>query len=147
MAGLRSPPPSVQPSENNRRRGRRPLHGLLFPGRFGRRPGDVHPEGNLNIQRFLFSLSLPRCAFVHVFWNVQIRAMQGCALCIFEQQKRRRSFSQKGLGTLLQVLNFLRIMMQVLQQYEHLCWHVYNGTHSLLSAVKCSCEIYILFHV
>lgn len=58
MAGLRSPPSSVQPTENNRHRRRRPLHGLLFPRRFGYRRGDVHPEGNLNIQRFLFSVCL-----------------------------------------------------------------------------------------
>lgn len=68
--------------------------------------------------------------------DVQIRAMQGCALCIFEQEKRQRSFSQKGLRNLLQVLNFLRIMMQVLQQYEHLCWHVYNGTGDFFSALS-----------
>lgn len=53
--------------------------------------------------------------------------MQGCALCIFEQEKKQRSLAQAGLCKLLQVLDFLRIMMQVLQQYEHLCWHVYNS--------------------
>lgn len=53
--------------------------------------------------------------------------MQGCALCIFEQEKRQRSLGQAGLSKLLQVLDFLRIMMQVLQQYEQLCWHVYNS--------------------
>lgn len=80
------------------------------------------------IHKDFCSLSALLCFRVCVCLDVQIRAMQGCALCIFEQEKRQRSFSQKGLCNLLQVLNFLRIMMQVLQQYEHLCWHVYNGT-------------------
>ncbi|TNM84887.1 hypothetical protein fugu_009065 [Takifugu bimaculatus] len=59
-------------------------------------------------------------------FTLKIRAMLGCALCMLEREKRRRGFSQMGLCNLLQVLSFLRIMMQVLQQHEHLCWHVYN---------------------
>lgn len=61
--------------------------------------------------------------------------MLGCALCMLEREKRHRGFSQTGLCNLLQVLNFLRIMMQVLQQHEHLCWHVYNG-EDLVSALS-----------
>ncbi|KAK9536651.1 hypothetical protein VZT92_006417 [Zoarces viviparus] len=59
---------------------------------------------------------------------MKIRAMQGCALCIFEQEKRHSVLSQKGLCKLLHVLNFIRIMMQALQQHEHLCWQIYNGS-------------------
>ncbi|XP_054482513.1 cilia- and flagella-associated protein 54-like [Anoplopoma fimbria] len=57
---------------------------------------------------------------------MKIRAMQGCALCIFETEKRNSVLSQKGLCKLLHVLNFIRIMMQALQQHEHLCWQIYN---------------------
>ncbi|XP_034406360.1 cilia- and flagella-associated protein 54 [Cyclopterus lumpus] len=59
---------------------------------------------------------------------MKIRAMQGCALCIFEQEKRHNVLSQKGLCKLLHVLNFIRIMMQALQQHEHLCWQIYNAS-------------------
>ncbi|XP_040907982.1 cilia- and flagella-associated protein 54-like [Toxotes jaculatrix] len=59
---------------------------------------------------------------------MKIRAMQGCALCIFEQEKRHSVLSQKGLCSLLRVLNFIRIMMQAFQQHEHLCWQIYNGS-------------------
>ncbi|XP_068572705.1 cilia- and flagella-associated protein 54 [Cebidichthys violaceus] len=59
---------------------------------------------------------------------MKIRAMQGCALCIFEQEKRHSVLRQKGLCKLLHVLNFIRIMMQALQQHEHLCWQIYNGS-------------------
>lgn len=66
--------------------------------------------------------------------------MLGCALCVVEREKRHRGLGQTGLANLLQVLSFLRIMMQVLQQHEHLCWHVYNGEDSasaLSEIVKC----------
>ncbi|KAF3840835.1 hypothetical protein F7725_006697 [Dissostichus mawsoni] len=59
---------------------------------------------------------------------MKIRAMHGCALCIFELEKRHSVLSQKGLCKLLDVLNFLRIMMQAVQQHEHLCWQLYNGS-------------------
>ncbi|KAK5858469.1 hypothetical protein PBY51_002606 [Eleginops maclovinus] len=59
---------------------------------------------------------------------MKIRAMQGCALCIFELEKRHCVLSQKGLRELLHVLNFLRIMMQAFQQHDHLCWLLYNGS-------------------
>lgn len=72
--------------------------------------------------------------------------MQGCALCIFEQEKRQRSLSQAGLSKLLQVLDFLRIMMQVLQQYEQLCWHVYNSK-DLFSTLSEITKMHILYVV
>ncbi|XP_037604654.1 cilia- and flagella-associated protein 54-like isoform X2 [Sebastes umbrosus] len=59
---------------------------------------------------------------------MKIHAMQGCALCIFEQEKRHSVLSQKGLCKLLRVLNFIRIMMQAFQQHEHVCWQIYNGS-------------------
>ncbi|XP_062414184.1 cilia- and flagella-associated protein 54-like [Pungitius pungitius] len=59
---------------------------------------------------------------------LKIRAMQGCALCIFEREKRHSALSHKGLCELLRVLNFIRIMMQSLQQQEHLCPQIYNGS-------------------
>ncbi|XP_026184047.1 cilia- and flagella-associated protein 54 isoform X2 [Mastacembelus armatus] len=59
---------------------------------------------------------------------MKVRAMQGCVLCIFEQEKRHSILSQKGLHKLLRVLNFIRIMMQAFQQHEHLCWQIYNGS-------------------
>ncbi|TNN63492.1 Cilia- and flagella-associated protein 54 [Liparis tanakae] len=66
---------------------------------------------------------------------MKIRAMHGCALCIFEQEKRHSVLSQKGLCKLLHVLNFIRILMQALQQHEHLCWQLYNA--SLLMYTVC----------
>ncbi|KAM9348845.1 cilia- and flagella-associated protein 54 [Symphorus nematophorus] len=59
---------------------------------------------------------------------MKVRAMQGCALCIFEQEKRHSVLSQKGLSELLHVLKFIRIMMQAFQQHEYLCWQIYNGS-------------------
>ncbi|XP_044078247.1 cilia- and flagella-associated protein 54-like [Siniperca chuatsi] len=61
-------------------------------------------------------------------FSMKIRAMYGCALCIFEQEKRHTVLSQKGLCKLLHVLNFIRIMMQAFQQHEQLCWQIYNGS-------------------
>ncbi|KAM8897416.1 cilia- and flagella-associated protein 54 isoform 3-T3 [Spinachia spinachia] len=59
---------------------------------------------------------------------LKIRAMQGCALCIFEREKRHSALSHKGLCELLRVLNFIRIMMQSLQQHEHLCQQIHDGS-------------------
>uniref|UniRef100_A0A8C9YFP3 Uncharacterized protein n=3 Tax=Sander lucioperca TaxID=283035 RepID=A0A8C9YFP3_SANLU len=61
-------------------------------------------------------------------FTMKVHAMQGCALCIFEQEKRHSILSQKGLCKLLHLLNFIRIMMQAFQQHEHLCWQIYNGS-------------------
>lgn len=52
--------------------------------------------------------------------------MQGCVLCIFELEKQH-VLRQSGLGELLRVLNFIRIMMQAFHQHEHLHWLLYNG--------------------
>ncbi|XP_051903084.1 cilia- and flagella-associated protein 54-like isoform X2 [Hippocampus zosterae] len=59
---------------------------------------------------------------------MKVRSMLGCALCIFELEKRPMVLSQKGLLKLLHVLNFVRIMMQAFHQSKHLCWIIYNGT-------------------
>ncbi|KAL7389232.1 hypothetical protein ABVT39_000211 [Epinephelus coioides] len=59
---------------------------------------------------------------------MKIRAMQGWALCIFEQEKKHSVLSQEGLCKLLDLLKFIRIMMQSFQQHEHLCWQIYNGS-------------------
>ncbi|XP_071316210.1 cilia- and flagella-associated protein 54 isoform X2 [Trachinotus anak] len=77
---------------------------------------------------------------------MKIRAMQGCALSIFELEKRHSVLSQKGLCKLLRVLNFIRIMMQAFQQHEHLCWQIYNGSLHIyticryLMAMNCSAQ-------
>ncbi|XP_054611224.1 cilia- and flagella-associated protein 54-like [Dunckerocampus dactyliophorus] len=61
-------------------------------------------------------------------FSLKVRSMLGCAVCIFELEKRPMVLSQKGLSKLLHVLNFIRIMMQAFQPHEHLCWQIYNGT-------------------
>ncbi|PWA23023.1 hypothetical protein CCH79_00001892 [Gambusia affinis] len=60
-------------------------------------------------------------------FTIKTRAMFGCAICIFEEEKKHNILSQKGLSILLKVLNFIRIMMQAFQQHEHLSWLIYNG--------------------
>ncbi|KAM9847036.1 cilia- and flagella-associated protein 54 [Aulostomus maculatus] len=78
--------------------------------------------------------------------GMKIRAMLGCALCIFELEKRHSVLSQKGLSKLLHVLNFIRILMQACQQHDHLCWHLYNGSLHIYSicrylmTVNCSAQ-------
>ncbi|XP_030602315.1 cilia- and flagella-associated protein 54 isoform X2 [Archocentrus centrarchus] len=77
---------------------------------------------------------------------MKVRAMQGCALCIFELERQHRFLSQKGLCKLLRVLNFMRTMMQAFQQHEHLYQQIYNGSLHIynicryLMAVKCSAQ-------
>ncbi|XP_073335740.1 cilia- and flagella-associated protein 54 [Pagrus major] len=61
-------------------------------------------------------------------FTMKIRAMQACALCIFEQEKKLNVLSQKSLCKLLHVLNFVRIMMQAFQGHENLYWQLYNGS-------------------
>ncbi|XP_041808606.1 cilia- and flagella-associated protein 54-like [Chelmon rostratus] len=67
---------------------------------------------------------------------MKVRAMLGCVLCIFEQEKRHSILSQKGLSKLLHVLKFIRIMMQAFQQHEHLCWQLYNGSLHIYSICR-----------
>ncbi|XP_041657541.1 cilia- and flagella-associated protein 54-like isoform X3 [Cheilinus undulatus] len=67
---------------------------------------------------------------------MKIHAMQGCALCIFEQEKKHSILSQKGLCKLLCVLNFYRIMMQAFQDHEHLCLQIYNGSIHIYSICR-----------
>ncbi|KAM3601812.1 uncharacterized protein V6R79_019265 [Siganus canaliculatus] len=59
---------------------------------------------------------------------MKVRAMQGCVLSIFEQEKKQSNLNQEGLSKLLNVLNFIRIMMQAFQQHERHCWRIYNGS-------------------
>ncbi|XP_036976615.1 cilia- and flagella-associated protein 54-like isoform X3 [Acanthopagrus latus] len=82
----------------------------------------------------------------HDIFAMKIRAMQGCALCIFEQEKKLSVLSQKGLCKLLHVLNFIRIMMQAFQGHENLYWQLYNGSLHIyticryLMTMKCSAQ-------
>ncbi|XP_032432607.1 cilia- and flagella-associated protein 54 [Xiphophorus hellerii] len=69
-------------------------------------------------------------------FTIKTRAMFGCAICIFEEEKKRSILSQKGLSTLLKVLNFIRIMMQAFQQHEHLSWLIYNGSLSIYNICR-----------
>uniref|UniRef100_A0AAQ5ZBU7 Fibronectin type-III domain-containing protein n=1 Tax=Amphiprion ocellaris TaxID=80972 RepID=A0AAQ5ZBU7_AMPOC len=79
-------------------------------------------------------------------FTMKILAMQGCALCIFEQEKKHDILSEKGLCKLLCVLNFIRIMMQAFQQHEHLYWQIYKGASHIyticrfLMMKKCSAQ-------
>ncbi|XP_039888994.1 cilia- and flagella-associated protein 54-like isoform X3 [Simochromis diagramma] len=77
---------------------------------------------------------------------MKVRAMQGCALCIFELERQHSFLSQKGLCKLLRVLNFMRTMMQAFQQHEHLYWQIYNGSLHIynvcryLMTMQCSAQ-------
>ncbi|XP_026016513.1 cilia- and flagella-associated protein 54-like [Astatotilapia calliptera] len=77
---------------------------------------------------------------------MKVRAMQGCALCIFELERQHSFLSQKGLCKLLCVLNFMRTMMQAFQQHEHLYWQIYNGSLHIynvcryLMTMQCSAQ-------
>ncbi|XP_029957087.1 cilia- and flagella-associated protein 54 [Salarias fasciatus] len=77
---------------------------------------------------------------------MKIRAMQGCALCIFEEEKKHSVLSQEGLQKLLRVLNFIRIMMQALQQNEAFYHTIYDGSVHIYSicrylmTMKCSAQ-------
>ncbi|XP_019219108.1 cilia- and flagella-associated protein 54 [Oreochromis niloticus] len=79
-------------------------------------------------------------------FSMKVRAMQGCALCIFELERQHRFLSQKGLCKLLRVLNFMRTMMQAFQQHEHLYWQIYNGSLHIynvcryLMTMQCSAQ-------
>ncbi|XP_015238280.1 PREDICTED: cilia- and flagella-associated protein 54 [Cyprinodon variegatus] len=61
-------------------------------------------------------------------FTMKTHAMIGCTKCIFEEEKKCSTLSQKGLCKLLKLLNFIRIMMQAFQQHEHLFWQIYNGS-------------------
>ncbi|XP_072231582.1 cilia- and flagella-associated protein 54 [Leuresthes tenuis] len=60
--------------------------------------------------------------------TMKVRAMLGCVLCVFEEEKKHKNLSRRGLDKLLRVLNFIRIMMQAFQQHDHLCWQIHNGS-------------------
>ncbi|KAK7926126.1 hypothetical protein WMY93_008436 [Mugilogobius chulae] len=59
---------------------------------------------------------------------MMIRALQGCALCTFQQVKGHHVLSPVCLYKLLHVLDLLRIIMQVFQHYDNLCWQMYNAS-------------------
>uniref|UniRef100_A0A3Q3H3G4 Uncharacterized protein n=2 Tax=Kryptolebias marmoratus TaxID=37003 RepID=A0A3Q3H3G4_KRYMA len=59
---------------------------------------------------------------------MKMRAMLGCALCVFEEERKCSILSEEGLCELLRVLNFIRIMMQAFQQHEHFSWLIYKGS-------------------
>ncbi|XP_016529392.1 cilia- and flagella-associated protein 54 isoform X1 [Poecilia formosa] len=69
-------------------------------------------------------------------FTIKTRAMFGCAICIFEEEKKHSILSQKGLSILLKALNFIRIMMQAFQQHEHLSWLIYNGSMSIYNICR-----------
>ncbi|KAF7649725.1 hypothetical protein LDENG_00136920, partial [Lucifuga dentata] len=78
--------------------------------------------------------------------SMKLRALQGCSLCVFEQEKSHSILSQEGLCKLLRVLDFIRIMMQAFQQHERLCWQLYNGSLQIynicrfLMTMNCSAQ-------
>ncbi|XP_069567775.1 cilia- and flagella-associated protein 54 [Brachyistius frenatus] len=74
---------------------------------------------------------------------MKMRAMKGCASCIFEEQKNHSVLSQTGLGILLRVLNFMRIMMQAFQQHEHLHVQLYDGASHIYNI---SCYLMTMNH-
>ncbi|KAJ0012130.1 hypothetical protein NQD34_013105, partial [Periophthalmus magnuspinnatus] len=59
---------------------------------------------------------------------MKIRALHGCVLCTFEQVKAHHDLTPEGLYKLLCVLDLIRIIMQVFQHYDSLCWQIYNGS-------------------
>ncbi|KAJ3589202.1 hypothetical protein NHX12_010049 [Muraenolepis orangiensis] len=60
--------------------------------------------------------------------RMKVRALQGCVQCVLEQEKAAGDLTQQGLGRLLHVLQLTRLMMQACQPYEHLSWHLHNGS-------------------
>ncbi|XP_028322438.1 cilia- and flagella-associated protein 54 isoform X3 [Gouania willdenowi] len=78
--------------------------------------------------------------------NLKIRSMQGCALCIFEEEKKLHTLSQRGLNKLLLVLNFIRIMMQAFQKHKDLYNYIYDGSAHIynicryLMTMKCGAQ-------
>ncbi|XP_036433426.1 cilia- and flagella-associated protein 54 [Colossoma macropomum] len=61
--------------------------------------------------------------------NLMFRALQGECLCTFHlERERSKRPSPSGLQKLLDILTFLRIMMQAILPHESLCWLLYNGS-------------------
>ncbi|CAL9685532.1 unnamed protein product [Knipowitschia caucasica] len=59
---------------------------------------------------------------------MMIRALNGCAMCTFEQVKAHRILSADNLYKLLSVLDTLQIIMQVFQHHNSLCWQIHNAS-------------------
>ncbi|MBN3311738.1 CFA54 protein, partial [Atractosteus spatula] len=62
--------------------------------------------------------------------KLTFRALQGHCLCSFqlERENEGRLQSQASVQKLLDILTFLRLMMQAVLSHEHLCWILYNGS-------------------
>uniref|UniRef100_A0A3B4AWK3 Uncharacterized protein n=1 Tax=Periophthalmus magnuspinnatus TaxID=409849 RepID=A0A3B4AWK3_9GOBI len=73
-----------------------------------------------------------------------IRALHGCVLCTFEQVKAHHDLTPEGLYKLLCVLDLIRIIMQVFQHYDSLCWQIYNGM--IFSSICCICLYEVSYH-
>ncbi|KAI1882318.1 hypothetical protein AGOR_G00249440 [Albula goreensis] len=61
--------------------------------------------------------------------GLTFRALQGLSLCSFLlEREREERWDQSRVQRLLDILHFLRIMMQAVLPYESLCWLLYNGS-------------------
>uniref|UniRef100_W5NE45 Cilia- and flagella-associated protein 54-like n=1 Tax=Lepisosteus oculatus TaxID=7918 RepID=W5NE45_LEPOC len=62
--------------------------------------------------------------------KLTFRALQGHCLCSFqlESENEGRLQSQASVQKLLDILAFLRLMMQAVLSHERLCWILYNGS-------------------
>uniref|UniRef100_A0A3B4D9J8 Cilia and flagella associated protein 54 n=1 Tax=Pygocentrus nattereri TaxID=42514 RepID=A0A3B4D9J8_PYGNA len=59
----------------------------------------------------------------------KFHALQGECLCTFHlERERSKRPDPSGLQKLLEILTFLRIMMQAILPHESLCWLLYNGS-------------------
>ncbi|XP_017572344.1 cilia- and flagella-associated protein 54 [Pygocentrus nattereri] len=61
--------------------------------------------------------------------KLMFHALQGECLCTFHlERERSKRPDPSGLQKLLEILTFLRIMMQAILPHESLCWLLYNGS-------------------
>ncbi|XP_019903314.2 cilia- and flagella-associated protein 54 isoform X2 [Esox lucius] len=61
--------------------------------------------------------------------RLTFRALQGVCLCAFQLEREKVSHpTQEGIQELLNILGFVRILMQAVLPHEHLCWVLYNGS-------------------
>uniref|UniRef100_A0A6Q2XGF2 Cilia and flagella associated protein 54 n=1 Tax=Esox lucius TaxID=8010 RepID=A0A6Q2XGF2_ESOLU len=80
-----------------------------------RLPTSYYEEHMLQVADFLF--------------DVKFRALQGVCLCAFQLEREKVSHpTQEGIQELLNILGFVRILMQAVLPHEHLCWVLYNGS-------------------
>uniref|UniRef100_A0A8C9RCS4 Cilia and flagella associated protein 54 n=1 Tax=Scleropages formosus TaxID=113540 RepID=A0A8C9RCS4_SCLFO len=70
-------------------------------------------------------------------YDMKFHALQARCLCAFKLEKEVEEHpSQKGLGRLQSILDFLRILMQAVLPYESLCWVLYNGSVQIYSICR-----------